>query len=98
MAFATCVRVVLGIIVQFPFYGGMLAVMTFTGLSDKIAHLFIEASSPKTLPVFTYLASVLTTSFVPSGAGEWAVEGPVMLKAAQKLGVPFGKVTMGVAY
>ena len=52
---------------------------------------------PASSPV-TFLASIVTKNFVPSGAGEWAVEGPVMLKAAQALGVPFGKVTMAVAY
>ncbi len=97
-AVTKAVRGVSGIVLQFPFYGGILAIMTFTGLSEKIAHVFIEASSPRTLPFFTFLASVVTKSFVPSGVGEWAVEGPVMLKAAQNLGVPFGKVTMAVAY
>jgi len=97
-AISQSVRGVSGIVLQFPFYGGILAVMTVSGLSEKIAHVFIVASSKDTLPFFTYLASIVTKSFVPSGAGEWAVEGPVMLKAAQALGVPYGKVTMGVAY
>jgi short-chain fatty acids transporter len=97
-AIAQSVRGVSGIVLQFPFYGGILAVMTYTGLSERIAHVFVAASSARSLPFFTFLASILTKSFVPSGAGEWAVEGPVMLKAAQALGVPYGKVTMGVAY
>ena len=97
-AIAQSVRGVSGIVLQFPFYGGILEVMKHTGLSETIAHAFVAAASPRTLPFFTFLASILTKSFVPSGAGEWAVEGPPMLKAAQTLGVPFGKVTMAVAY
>lgn len=97
-AIGKSVRGVSGIVLQFPFYGGILEVMKLTGLSTSIAHVFVQAASPKTLPFFTYLASILTKSFVPSGAGEWAVEGPVMLQAAKELGVPFGKVTMAVAY
>ena len=92
------VKGVSGILLQFPFYGGILAVLSFSGLSEKIAHAFVAVSTAHTLPFFTYLASILTKCFVPSGAGEGAVEGPVMLKAAQALGVPYGKVTMGVAY
>ena len=69
-----------------------------TGLSQSIAHVFVQAATAKTLPFFTFLASILTKSFVPSGAGEWAVEGPPMLQAAKELGVPYGKVTMAVAY
>jgi short-chain fatty acids transporter len=97
-AIAQSVRGVSGIVLQFPFYGGILEVMKLTGLSSSIAHVFVASASPHTLPFFTFLASILTKSFVPSGAGEWAVEGPVMLKAAQQLGVPYGKITMAVAY
>lgn len=97
-AITQSVRGVAGIVLQFPFYGGILEVMKLTGLSTNIAHVFVEASSARTLPFFTFLASILTKGFVPSGAGEWAVEGPVMLQAAKELGVPYGKITMAVAY
>jgi short-chain fatty acids transporter len=97
-AIAQSVRGVSGIVLQFPFYGGILEVMKHTGLSTAIAHVFVHAATPRTLPFFTFLASILTKSFVPSGAGEWAVEGPVMLQAARELGVPFGRITMAVAY
>lgn len=97
-AIGQSVRGVSGIVLQFPFYGGILEVMKHTGLSAAIAHVFVEAASARTLPVLTFLASILTKSFVPSGAGEWAVEGPPMLQAAKALGVPYGKVTMAVAY
>jgi short-chain fatty acids transporter len=97
-AVAQSVRGVSGIVLQFPFYGGILEVMKQTGLSSSIAHVFVASASASTLPVATFVASILTKSFVPSGAGEWAVEGPVMLQAAKELGVPYGKVTMAVAY
>ena len=97
-AIAASVRGVSGIVLQFPFYGGILEVMKLTGLSTSIAHVFVASASAHTLPFFTFLASILTKSFVPSGAGEWAVEGPVMLQAAKELGVPYGKITMAVAY
>jgi len=97
-AIAQSVRGISGIVLQFPFYGGILEVMKLTGLSSNIADVFVHASSARTLPFFTFFASILTKSFVPSGASEWAVEGPVMLQAAQQLGVPYGKITMAVAY
>jgi short-chain fatty acids transporter len=97
-AIAASTRGASGIVLQFPFYGGILHVMAFTGLSTKISHLFIAAATARTLPFFAFLASIVTKSFVPSGAGEWAVEGPPMLQAAYALGVPYGKITMGVAY
>ncbi|HSO31070.1 MAG TPA: TIGR00366 family protein [Labilithrix sp.] len=97
-AISQSVRGVSGIVLQFPFYGGILEVMKLTGLSASIADVFVHAATARTLPFFTFLASILTKSFVPSGAGEWAVEGPVMLQAAKQLGVSYGKITMAVAY
>ena len=97
-AIAQSVRGVSGIVLQFPFYGGILEVMKHTGLSTSIAHVFVAAADARSLPVATFVASILTKSFVPSGAGEWAVEGPVMLQAAKELGVSYGKITMAVAY
>jgi short-chain fatty acids transporter len=97
-AISQSVRGVSGVVLQFPFYGGILEIMKHTGLSASIAHVFVQAASASTLPLFTFLASILTKSFVPSGAGEWAVEGPPMLQAAKTLGVSYGKITMAVAY
>lgn len=97
-AIAKSVRGVSGIVLQFPFYGGILELMKQTGLSHAIADVFVHAASARTLPLFTFMASIVTKSFVPSGAGEWAVEGPPMLQAAKALGVGYGKVTMAVAY
>ena len=36
--------------------------------------------------------------FIPSGGGQWAVQGPIFLAAARELGVSSRIVVMGVAY
>lgn len=87
-----------GIILQFPFYGGIMGIMSDSGLGSAIAHLFIQFSNAKTLPLFAYFSSVITKLFIPSGGGEWAVEGPVLLQAAKQLNAPIGLTTMGIAY
>jgi short-chain fatty acids transporter len=97
-AIATSVRGTSGIILQYPFYGGIMGLMKESGLGHAIAGLFIQFSTAHTLPFFAYLAATFTKLFVPSGGGEWAVEGPVMLQAARDLGSAFGKTTMGIAY
>jgi short-chain fatty acids transporter len=97
-AVADSVRGTSGIVLQFPFYGGIMGLMEKSGLGDAIAHRFVAVATATTLPFFAYLASVLTKLFVPSGGGEWAVEGPVMLVAAKAIGAPVGLTTMGVAY
>lgn len=97
-AISKSVRGTAGVVLQFPFYGAIMAMMRDSGLGHAIAEVFIAFASGKTLPFFTFLASLVTKLFVPSGGGEWAVEGPVMLEAARRLGSPYGLTTMGVAY
>ncbi|MGE4231880.1 MAG: short-chain fatty acid transporter [Bacteriovoracia bacterium] len=87
-----------GIILQFPFYGGIMGILRESGLGHEIAQFFVQFSTVKTLPFFAYLASVATKLLIPSGGGEWAVEGPVMLQTAKALGAPIGLTTMGIAY
>jgi short-chain fatty acids transporter len=35
---------------------------------------------------------------VPSGGGQWAVQAPIMIPAAEALGADMAKVAMGVAW
>ncbi|HYG77218.1 MAG TPA: TIGR00366 family protein [Planctomycetota bacterium] len=97
-AISQSVRGVGGIVLQFPFYGGIMGIMKGSGLGHLIAHQFVYFASAGTLPFFTYLSSIFTKLFIPSGAGEWAVEGPIMLAAAKDLGASYGKTIMAVAY
>jgi len=97
-AISDSVRGTSGVILQFPFYGGIMGLMEGSHLGQAIAVQFVHFANAQTLPFFAYLASVMTKLFVPSGGGEWAVEGPVMLDAARALGSPVGKTTMGIAY
>lgn len=92
------VRGTAGIILQFPFYGGIMGIMKGSGLGHLIADFFAQFATSGTLPFYTYLSSVFSKLFIPSGGGEWAVEGPVMLEAAKRLGTSYGKTVMAVAY
>ncbi|HLX64313.1 MAG TPA: TIGR00366 family protein [Planctomycetota bacterium] len=97
-AAAQSMKGVTGIVVQFPFYGGIMGVMMGSHLNEQIAGVFVQLASAKTLPFFTYLSSVISKLFIPSGGGEWAVEGLVMMKAAKTLNADVGKTVMAVAY
>lgn len=87
-----------GIIIQFPLYAGIMGVMNYSGLGAVISQGFIEISSTATLPLFTMLSGGLVNIFVPSGGGQWAVQGPIVTEAAQYLGVPIPKIVMALAY
>lgn len=87
-----------GIIVQFPLYAGIMAMMTASGLARVIAEAIAGASTPGALPVLTFFAASVVNLFVPSGGGQWAVQGPIALQAARDLAVDPAKMVMAIAY
>lgn len=87
-----------GIIIQFPFYAGIMGLMQYSGLADEISKLFVTISTQNTLPLWTFLSGGLVNFFVPSGGGQWVVQGPIVLKAAQDLGTDPAKISMALAW
>lgn len=87
-----------GIIIQFPFYAGIMGMMIHSGLSEQIALWFVSVSTEQTLPYLSFLSAGLINTFVPSGGGQWAVQGPIMIQAAMELGADPAKTAMGVAW
>lgn len=90
-------RVTGSLILQYPLYGGLMGIMTGTGLAGVIAKAFLRFSTAHTLPFFTYLTSLIITLFVPSGGGHWAVQGPFAVPAARELHASYAATTMAVA-
>ncbi len=87
-----------GIIVQFPFYAGIMGMMLDSGLAQVISNWFVSISTADTLPLFSFLSAGLVNVFVPSGGGQWAVQGPIMVQSAMEIGADLGKVSMAVAW
>jgi short-chain fatty acids transporter len=85
------------LIIQYPLYGGIMGIMTATGLAGVIAQWFMAFSSASTLPFFNFLASVVISLFVPSGGGHWAVQGPFAVPAASHLHASQAATAMAVA-
>jgi len=85
------------LILQYPLYGGLMGILTTTGLAGVLSKVFIKYSTAHTLPFFTYLTSMIITLFVPSGGGHWAVQGPFAIPAAQQLHASLAGTTMAVA-
>ena len=86
------------IILQYPFYAGIMGIMTDTGLINILANKISEISSAETLGFYSFLSGGLVNMFIPSGGGQWAVQGPVMIEAAENLKVEPFIIVLGVAY
>lgn len=87
-----------GIVIQFPFYAGIMAVMVQSGLAQSISEGFLAIASAESLPFWSFISAGIVNIFVPSGGGQWAVQAPIMLPAAQALGADVARVAMAVAW
>jgi short-chain fatty acids transporter len=86
------------IILQYPLYAGIMGLMIDTGLVSVIAGWFTAISSAGTLGFFAFLSGGIVNFFIPSGGGQWAVQGPIFIEAANNLGTDPSRIVMGVAY
>jgi len=87
-----------GILIQFPLYAGIMGIMKYSGLFLVFTDFFVQISNAATLPLLTLISAGIVNFFVPSGGGQWAVQGPVIVEAARQLGVPVSKIVMALAY
>ncbi|MBX2860228.1 MAG: TIGR00366 family protein [Vampirovibrio sp.] len=87
-----------GIMIQFPLYAGIAGLMQHSGLITVFSSWIVTASNEVTYPIFTLLSAGIVNVFVPSGGGQWAVQGPLIVDAAAKIGVPYAKCVMALAY
>lgn len=92
-----------GIILQFPFYAGIMGIITGIGESGicfgtVISNACISISTPTTYPLLTFLCAALLNLFVPSGGGHWAIQAPIMFAAGANLGVDHGLTGTAIAW
>src|SRR5690625_4150269 len=86
------------ILLQFPLYAGIMGIMAGTGLITVISDALVSISTPTTFGLLAFLAAGLVNFCVPSGGGQFAVQAPIMLEAAESLAVDPVIPIMAVAY
>ncbi len=87
-----------GIILQFPLYGGIMAMMEGSGLVRQLAGALTALGPPASVPITSFFAGCVINMFIPSGGGHWAVQGPIALESGFQAGIPPGKMILSVAY
>jgi short-chain fatty acids transporter len=87
-----------GILIQFPLYFGIMGIVTGTGLGQTLAGALVDATSAGWLPETLFLSAGVLNVFVPSGGGQWAVQGPLVLEACHALGVSWERGIMAMAF
>ena len=87
-----------GILIQFPLYFGIMGVMQHSGIVSGISSFFVSISNAQTYPIFTFFSAGFINILVPSGGGQWMVQGPIIVEAATKMNLPLGKSILAMAY
>lgn len=87
-----------GIVIQFPFYAGIMAIIMHSGLAASLSAWLTSFASATSLPFWTFLSAGIVNVFIPSGGGQWAVQSPVVIASAQALGADMPRVAMAVAW
>ena len=87
-----------GILLQFPLYFGIMGIMNNSGLIGGISDFFSTHSNETIYPILTFFSSGVVNVFVPSGGGQWMVQGPIILETAINMGLSVPKSIMALAY
>lgn len=87
-----------GILIQFPIYFGIMGIMDGSGLALLMANAIVSTANEFTLPIYTFISSGILNMFIPSGGGQWQVQGAILIKSAQQTGTSIPKMVMAMAY
>jgi len=101
-------RAITGIVLQFPLYSGLHGVMVGSGIAAGLSQWFVDASqstaralgtgTDATFPIASFFSAALVNLFVPSGGGQWIVQGPIMCGAGEAMGLPVEQTVMAISY
>ncbi len=86
------------ILVQFPLYFGVLGLLKASGLVQTIGDALVSFATEHSFVVVTFLFAGIVNFFVPSGGGQWALQGELLATAGNTAGVLPGHTVMAFAY
>lgn len=75
-----------GILFQYPFYAGIMGIMLYTGLGEKLGQLMAAQATIDSYPFYAYLTGGVVNFAIPSAGGEFAVVGPSIINAVKEIG------------
>ena len=90
-AVASAVPTTTGVLIQFPLYGSIAALMTVVKgtngetLAHHISTFFVQIASHDTYAVLMGVYSAVLGFFIPSGGGKWIIEAPYVMQVANDL-------------
>lgn len=87
-----------GVLLLFPFYFGIIGLLRYSGLTYDLTRWFVSLADQKLFPFMVFFSSSFVNLLIPSGGGQWAVQGPIILEAGSMLHIPPEKTILSFAY
>jgi len=84
-AFKDTMRSASEVMLQFPFYGGIMGMMMASGLGKVLADVLIRIASQDTIYMYSFLSAAFVNLFIPSQGGQWIVQGPILMEAGKAM-------------
>jgi len=94
----TAIGGTVGILIQFPLYFGIMGIFKSTGIINDLSYFFQELSNEYTYPIYTFISASIINFFVPSGGGQWYIQGPLIIQSSLEMGIPLTKSIIAFAY
>ncbi len=92
------IRACAQIALQFPFYAGVMGMMASSGLVAIFAGVLVSVSNDFTFPFAAMVSAAVVNLAVPSAGGQWAVQGPLLVEAAQGIDANIGQTIIAFGY
>ncbi len=89
-------RVAAPFLLQYPFYAGIAGVMAASGLAEMVVQGFVAIGDAQSMSLWAFFSAAILNFFIPSGGGQWAVQGPIIMDAANAVGADVADIAMAV--
>lgn len=86
------------ILIQFPFYAGIMGMIKYSRFLEDLGAWIVHISSEETIPLLSFISAAVVNIFIPSGGGQWAIQGPILMESAFTLGVDPSGMILSFAY
>lgn len=87
-----------GILIQFPLYFGIMGILQDAQLIAQFSEFVALSATPASFTYFTFCSAAIVNVLVPSGGGQWAIQGPLLIQTANEIGAPLAKNILAFAY
>jgi len=86
------------LLLQYPLYAALMGLMQASGLGDVLTRTFQSWASAESFPLWSFLSAGVLNFIIPSGGGQWVIQGPILMKSALALGVDPARTAMAIAW